>query len=1072
MMTSTTSTTPVPVAPSSLRDILQSVEDQSMEIWTEDNYAEWVAQIMDKPRDEMAMGDQDMEAKGSDMWWGDNMWSKGNNVGCRIITINAAKKLPTTVDKDSGTGETEKYVDSVIEYMANMETDVGIIHEPGAIKNFESTVRHSCEKGGDGMTAICAPSEDTKAAGAVILLSAKWTRVLDTHRVYKDGDGETRVVTMEFKAKSKRHGTKLQRMMIQAVYGYNYKNGEVAKKSADMWEYVHAASRKFKTTHPHASLVVAGDLNAAKSTKLDTNRPVGAMEADKREKEAAIIDAMEGRGIRDVFRAAHPTTRAWTREPTGELEHVQASRRIDHVLATEEISHHPATKIGIHKGYMLESDHCPVVCDFPIDCAEIALDVCPVWNPVVVHKTQMKPEVTEEDREAFADQASALMTGIDMSQPPRVIYGAVKDAIKTAAVGTIAIRKKLCYPKFVSKCKHFTKDHYALRTWRKRIRAASLGIKLAELCQRPWAAAEKDCRKAAYALSTRIDSIVLDDLQDMAETLRTTPTKKALARLSAQEAIITAYLSRKNAYEAAKQKTEAAKRRNAHFDTPDGKGLGSFLSSVFKTARTNHNLAWARREDGTLADTPEAIGTLVKDKFEKWFATVVPVEERWGSWEAMERWDTSQMSGQKRNISPTCKLSFQDFVKECYIDPKMWEKAQQEGSWKDIMRTITAAEVKAAIKGTKLHTAPGESQVSTDMLSMLGTDSITVITDMFNKFKELRRIPDDMNTALLRLLPKTDQGLANLAKVRPIALMEALGKLYERVIISRITDQIDKFKILDMSQYGALAKAGGAPPLRVLAEVMEDARLSKTELHILALDLQKAFDTCEFWSQAMSWQALGMPKPMIDILINMDAGSNSPADPHEGPGATTKVILDAGHTSEPFVHGRGVRQGSVGGPIKWVVFMHFWLAWIKRTMPGKGYTMSTTKPRQHDGYVQEKITKYAGEAPEQTRKYRRTEAERNEPVEVQAQMFVDDSIWLADTPQNAQELARRCELFCDFHSILINKDKSQYISINDPGENITWTPDPGKNHGKPVERTGKHGPIVGGPNHQDGRTLK
>ena len=150
-MTSTTSTTPVPVAPSSLRDILQSVEDQSMEIWTEDNYAEWVAQIMDKPKDEMAMGDQDMEAKGSDMWWGDNMWSKGNNVGCRIITINAAKKLPTTVDKDSGTGETEKYVDSVIEYMANMETDVGIIHEPGAIKNFESTVRHSCVKGGDGM---------------------------------------------------------------------------------------------------------------------------------------------------------------------------------------------------------------------------------------------------------------------------------------------------------------------------------------------------------------------------------------------------------------------------------------------------------------------------------------------------------------------------------------------------------------------------------------------------------------------------------------------------------------------------------------------------------------------------------------------------------------------------------------------------------------------------------------------------------------------------------------------------------------------------------------------------------
>ena len=996
MMTTSNNDPPGTAAPSVLDGILESVENQAQGIWTEDNYSEWVAQIMSKPGDEMAMGDQDMQDKGTDMWWGDNMWNKGNNVGCRITTINAAKKLPTMVDRDSTTGETEKYIDSVIEYMASMETDVGIIHEPGSIKNFDGTVRHACAKAGGGMTAICAPSDDTKAAGAVILLSAKWTRVLDAHHIYKDCDGETRVVTMEFKAKSKCNGNKLQRMMIQAVYGYNYKNGEVAKKSADMWEYVHKVSRKFKTTHPHASLVIAGDLNATKSAKLDTNRPIDAQGTDKREKEAAIIDAMEGRAIRDVFRAAHPTTRAWTREPTGELEYVQASRRIDHVFASEEISHHLATKIGIHKGYMLESDHCPVVCDFPIDCAGVALDVCPVWNPAVVYKTQMKPDITEKDREEFAENAEELMKEVDMSQHPRAIYSAINEAIKKAAVGTISVCKKLCYPKFVSKCKHFTKDHYALRTWRKRIRAASLGIRLADLRQRPWAAAEKDCKRAEYVLSTRIESIVQDDLKDMSTTLRTTPTKDALARLSAQDTIITKFLSRKNAYESAKQKTEAVKRRNAKFDTPLGKGLGSFLSSVFKTARTNHNLAWARREDGTLADTPEAIGALVKEKFEKWFATVVPVEERWGSWEAMERWDTSQMSAEKRDISPTCKLSFQDFAKECYMEPKMWGKAQSEGWWKDIMEAITAAEVKSAIKATKLHTAPGESQVSTDMLSMLGPDSISAIAEMFNKFKDLRRIPDDMNTAMLRLLPKTDQGLANLAKVRPIALMETLGKLYERTIISRITGAIDKFKILDMSQYGALAKAGVAPPLRVLAEVMEDARLSKTELHILALDLQKAFDTCEFWSQAMSWQALGMPKPMIDILINMDAGSNSPADPHEGPGATTKVILDAGHTSEPFVHGRGVRQGSVGGPIKWVVFMHFWLSWIKRTMPGKGYSMSATRPQKQDGYVQERITKYTGGEETPAKKPKRTEAEQNSPVEVQAQMFVDDSIWLAD----------------------------------------------------------------------------
>ena len=56
-------------------------------------------------------------------------------------------------------------------------------------------------------------------------------------------------------------------------------------------------------------------------------------------------------------------------------------------------------------------------------------------------------------------------------------------------------------------------------------------------------------------------------------------------------------------------------------------------------------------------------------------------------------------------------------------------------------------------------------------------------------------------------------------------------------------------KILDMSQYGAVARAGVQAPLRVIAEVMDDARVSGQELHLLATDLSKAFDTQEYWSQ-------------------------------------------------------------------------------------------------------------------------------------------------------------------------------------------------------------------------------
>ena len=62
-----------------------------------------------------------------------------------------------------------------------------------------------------------------------------------------------------------------------------------------------------------------------------------------------------------------------------------------------------------------------------------------------------------------------------------------------------------------------------------------------------------------------------------------------------------------------------------------------------------------------------------------------------------------------------------------------------------------------------------------------------ILSPMFNEFLSDRRIPDEMNTAILRLLPKTEAGLSDLDKTRPIALMETLCKLYERVIITRVT---------------------------------------------------------------------------------------------------------------------------------------------------------------------------------------------------------------------------------------------------------------------------------------------
>ena len=164
-------------------------------------------------------------------------------------------------------------------------------------------------------------------------------------------------------------------------------------------------------------------------------------------------------------------------------------------------------------------------------------------------------------------------------------------------------------------------------------------------------------------------------------------------------------------------------------------------------------------------------------------------------------------------------------------------------------------------------------------------------------------------------------------------------------MVGRVSAVVFDRGLLHKSQYGAVSKSGVQAPLRVFAEMLDDARSSKQDLHVFTTDLSKAFDTVGFWSQELSWRCLGMPEHLVDIMVNLDAGCAAWHDEHgidaqQAKGATTRMLLGHRAKSDPFRMGRGVRQGSVGGPLKWIVFMNFWLEWVHRECMGEGYVLS------------------------------------------------------------------------------------------------------------------------------------
>ena len=124
------------------------------------------------------------------------------------------------------------------------------------------------------------------------------------------------------------------------------------------------------------------------------------------------------------------------------------------------------------------------------------------------------------------------------------------------------------------------------------------------------------------------------------------------------------------------------------------------------------------------------------------------------------------------------------------------------------MLPITAADVAEAIAQMKRGKAGAESGVVADVFKRLDAGSVEALAQVFDQWKEKGRVPDGLNAALLRLLPKSDKGLADMSDCRPIALMEHITKLYEHVMIRRVTAVVMDRGMLHRGQYGAVPCTG------------------------------------------------------------------------------------------------------------------------------------------------------------------------------------------------------------------------------------------------------------------------
>lgn len=225
------------------------------------------------------------------------------------------------------------------------------------------------------------------------------------------------------------------------------------------------------------------------------------------------------------------------------------------------------------------------------------------------------------------------------------------------------------------------------------------------------------------------------------------------------------------------------------------------------------------------------------------------------------------------------------------------------------IRIVTLNEIQSAIKQLETNKAPGCDKIDNFVLKSLPHKAVEFITKLFNCLLVLRHFPIAWKCANISMIPKSDyKNVSNVSSYRPISLLPSISKLFEKIIYSRLSEQIEFHSLIPEHQFGFRDGHSTIQQIhRIMHHINTEFEFGNSTSAVF-IDIAQAFD--RVWHEGLLYKlSCHISDPLFHLIKSFLSNRSF-------------VVKDRGIFSRKRPILAGVPQGSVLAPLLYNIYTY------------------------------------------------------------------------------------------------------------------------------------------------------